>query len=127
MFFILYVCISFQAKQENISGDFRGDVYQNGGTLVIAPGLSYMLLFEIERGGAAYYVCTCLAVGQTDLFIGVLVTGCPLNILYKCQGFHLVCICFSGGKVLLLYKQENPSDHINTSEILQVLGINAES
>ena len=82
-----------------------------------------MLLFEIERGGAAYYVCTCLAVGQTDLFIGVLVTGCSLNIL----GFHLVCICFSGGKVLLLYKQENPSDHINTSEILQVLGINAES
>nr|XP_022335823.1 prostamide/prostaglandin F synthase-like [Crassostrea virginica] len=58
-----------KAKQENISGDFRGDVYQNGGTLVIEPG----------------------------------------------------------GKVLLLYKQENPSDHINTSEILQVLGINADS
>lgn len=55
LFFILYVCISFQAKQENISGDFRGDVYQNGGTLVIAPGLSYMLLFEKERGeGTAY-------------------------------------------------------------------------
>lgn len=28
----------FKAKQENISGDFRGDGFQNGGTLVVAPG-----------------------------------------------------------------------------------------
>lgn len=54
-----------KAQQENISGDFRGDGFQNGGTLVVAPG----------------------------------------------------------GKVLLSFKQENPSDHIESSEILRVLGI----
>lgn len=33
----------FKAKQENISGDFRGDGFQNGGTLVVAPGEFFLI------------------------------------------------------------------------------------
>lgn len=57
-----------KAKQENISGDFRGDGFQNGGTLVVAPG----------------------------------------------------------GEVLVSYRQENPSDHMDIQEIFRVLGIKEE-
>lgn len=57
-----------KAKQENISGDFRGDGFQNGGTLVVAPG----------------------------------------------------------GEVLVSYKQENPSDHMDIQEIFRVLGLKEE-
>lgn len=35
---ITYILNFFKAKQENISGDFRGDGFQNGGTLVVAQG-----------------------------------------------------------------------------------------
>lgn len=38
MLIITHILQFFKAKQEKISGDFRGDGFQNGGTLVVAPG-----------------------------------------------------------------------------------------
>lgn len=38
MLILTHLLQLFEAKQENISGDFRGDGFQNGGTLVVAPG-----------------------------------------------------------------------------------------
>lgn len=54
-----------KAKEEKIDGDFKGDGFQNGGTLVVG----------------------------------------------------------TGGKVLLSFKQEEPSDHVNPNEVLKALGI----
>ncbi|XP_063409343.1 prostamide/prostaglandin F synthase-like [Mytilus trossulus] len=54
-----------KAKEDKIDGDFKGDGFQNGGTLVIG----------------------------------------------------------AGGKVLLNFKQQEPSDHVSPNEVLKVLGI----
>ncbi|CAC5360041.1 PRXL2B [Mytilus coruscus] len=54
-----------KAKEDKIDGDFKGDGFQNGGTLVIG----------------------------------------------------------TGGKVLLNFKQQEPSDHVSPNEVLKVLGI----
>lgn len=55
-----------KAKEEKVEGDFKGDGFQNGGTLVISTG---------------------------------------------------------GKEVLLNFKQNEPSDHVNPNEVLKVLGI----
>lgn len=56
-----------KAKEEKVEGDFKGDGFQNGGTLVIGKG---------------------------------------------------------GRDVLLNFKQQEPSDHVNPNEVLKALGIN---
>lgn len=128
MLILTHLLQLFEAKQENISGDFRGDGFQNGGTLVVAPGEflnPFKLIFNLYWSGEslpAKFPPLPNKGKKSEYYIHVHVK--LLNFLlrnnFNYHGFS------SGGKVLVSYKQENPSDNMDIQEILRVLGIKEE-